>query len=87
MRWVPAHSLLAPNPRPQPHLPISHVYYTVSSLIFLHILIPLPRMAFPLLGLANLSIHVLSKYVIRLTMFQAQCWGLAVSKTDTGLLT
>lgn len=44
-------------------------------------------MAFPLLGLANLSIHVLSKYVIRLTMFQAQCWGLAVSKTDTGLLT
>lgn len=42
-----------------------------------------------LLGLANLSVHAFSTYVVSLTVFQAPVYvlELAMSKTDMGLLT
>lgn len=81
--WAPAHSLLAPIPMPQPHLSTSHTHYTVS-LPHLCTNSFWPKWPPPLLGLANLSVHSFSKNVVRLTVFQAQCYELEIGCEQDG---
>lgn len=81
--WAPAHSLLAPIPLPQPHLPTSHTHCTVSA-PHLCTYSLCPKWPPPLLGLANLSVHSFSKYVVRLTVFQAQCYVLGIGCEQDG---
>lgn len=71
------YSLLAPIPMPQPHLLTSHTHYTVSS-PHLCTYAFCPKWPPLLFGLANLSVHSFSKYVVRLTVFQAQCYVLGI---------